>query len=177
MTDASQEQPVRVIPLSVRIIANLEIFAKTPIVLLGAVSAARHHSPGILLGFLIPARVAQPLFMLLTAGSVTFAVGTLRKKPWGLDGLVAYCVLGLVNAPVVLLSRSRLAYEAIMAQRLVMGSRVSAEAAMKIQQIISTSVYAAAFTASAIFLYFLLTRRRAFRAACATRVGIEEIQL
>lgn len=172
MKSALQEQPVRVVPLSLRIIANLEIFAKTPVVLLGAVSAALHHSPAILLGFLLPGRVAQPLLVLLTAGSFSCAIGMLRKKLWGLDGLVAYSVLGLVNASAVLLSRSRLTYEAIMAQRLVMDSRMSVEAAMKTQQIISTSVYAVTFTVSAIYLYFLLTHRRAFRDACASRAEV-----
>lgn len=178
MASASREQAgPGVIPRSVRIIANLEIFAKTPIVLLGAFFAARHHSPTILLGFLIPVGVSLPLLVLLTSGSLTLAVGTLRKKPWGLDGLVVYSVLGLVNAPVVLLSRARLTLEAIQAQRLVMESQISVETAAKIQEIISTSVYAVGFTISAIVLYFLLTRRRAFRAACATRSAHEETRL
>lgn len=176
MTNASQEQPVRVTPLSVRIIANLEIFAKTPIVLLAAVSAGWHHSPAILLGFLVPVRIAQPLLVLLTAGSFFFAVETLRKRSWGLDGLIAYSVLGVVNAALVWLSRSRLAYETIMAQRLVTESRMSMEAAMKIQRVISTSVYTFTFAVSAIVLYFLLTRRRVFRAARTTLVGLEEIR-
>lgn len=178
MTHGLQEQPgTGVIPRSVRIIANLEIFAKTPIVLLGAFVAARHHSPTILLGFLIPAGVSLPLLVLLTSGSFILAVGTLRKKPWGLDGLVLFSVFGLVNAPVVLLSRARLALEAIGAQRLVMESQISVEAAMKIQRIISTSVYAVVFTFYAIVLYFFLTRRRSFRAACATRAALEETRL
>lgn len=166
MTTALQEQTASVPPLSVRIIAKLDIFVKTPIVLLGASSAAWHHSPGLLLGFLIPSRFAQPLFVLLAAGSFILAIGILRKKAWGLDGLVAYCLLGLVNAPVVLLSRARLTYEGVQAQRLIVDSRISMQTAMKLQQIISISIYAVAFTISAIFLYFLLTRRRAFRDIC-----------
>jgi hypothetical protein len=74
--------------------------------------------------------------------------------------------LGLVNAPIVLLSRARLTYEAIQTQRLVMDSQISVETAMKIQRVISTSVYALAFTISAICVYFLVTRRRAFGLAC-----------
>jgi hypothetical protein len=173
MTDASQEQPgPGAVPLSVRIIANLEIFARTPLVLLGAFSAARHHSPAILLGLVIPFRVAALFFVPFNVGSFILAVGTLWKKPWGLDGLVAYSVFVLVNAPLVLLSGARLRYDAIQAQRFVVDSQISVETAMKIQQIISTSVYAVGFTISAVCLYFLLTRRGAFRVACATHAQV-----
>jgi hypothetical protein len=124
------------------------------------------------LGLLVPSQLALPLLVLLTAGSFILAVATLLEKPWGLDGLVVYSVLGIVNAPAVLLSRSRLTYEAIRAQRLVVDFRLPVDTAMKIERVISTSVYGVVFTISAIYLYFLLTRRRAFRVACATRVEV-----
>jgi hypothetical protein len=170
MTEALQEQHnPAAIPLSVRIIANLEIFVKVPMVVFGLLLAARHRSPAILLGFLIPHPVALPILASLTAGSVTLAVATLRRKPWGLDGLLAYSVFGVINTPVILLSRARLTYETIQAHRLVVESHVSAETAMSTQQVIFSSVCVIAFTISAIYLYLLLTRRRAFRLACTAR--------
>jgi hypothetical protein len=159
------------IPLSVRIIALLDIFVKAPVVLLGALSGAWHHSPALLLGLLIPSRIAPPLLMLLAAGSLTLAIATLVKKPWGLDGLVVYAVFALVNAPLTLFSRARLTYEALMARRMVMDSRIPVDTAVRIQQLIFISIYVIAFIVAALFLYFLLTRRSAFRAACAAHAS------
>jgi hypothetical protein len=159
------------IPLSIRIIAILEIAVKTPVVLIGAFLAAWHHSTGLLLGFLVPARIAPLLFTLLIAGSLSFAIGTLRGKRWGLDGLTAYAVFGLFNAPLVLFSRARVAYEGMMARRLVSDSGISFERALHLQQVISTSIYVATFIIAAVCLYFLLTRRAAFRTACAAQNG------
>lgn len=159
------------IPASIRIIAILDIAVKTPIVLIGAFLAARHHSAGPFLGFLVPAGVAPLLFTFLEAGSLTFAIGTLRRKRWGLDGLTAYAVLGLFNAPLVLFSRARVAYEEMMADRLVRQIGIPLERALHLQQIISTTTYVAAFLIGAVCLYFFLTRRAAFRAACAGQNG------
>ncbi|MFZ0333829.1 MAG: hypothetical protein WAN10_12955 [Candidatus Acidiferrales bacterium] len=159
------------IPLSIRIIAILEIAVKTPLLLLGEFSAVRHHSPALLLGFLVPHRVAPLMLALLVVGSLICAIATLRTKQWGLDGLTVYALFGLVNAPLVLLSRARVTYADIMARRLVTDSGMSPQAATQFQQALSVSIYIVAFVLSAVILYFLPARRKAFRAVCAARVS------
>jgi len=174
--------PVRVgisaskIPLSVLVIAILDLVVKVPMTVFAVFSSAMDHSSSLFLGMLVHGRMIMVVFLTMLAAGIIFSVATLLKRSWGIDGLLAIVFIGVVNAPLVLFSPSRAVYEAAAVKRLNADAAFSAQAASQFQHLTTTGIFSLGFLISATALYFLLTRRKAFRAACAASASLSSSQ-
>ena len=160
------------IPLSILIITVFFLISCGS-VLMGLPFTIRMNVPGILMGMVVRGWVSWTYIVVLVLGQAALSIAVLRKRAWALDGLIAFAAFSAVNAVLFAISPSRKAvFDSMFAG---MFSKLPTPPGMNlsdftdtVEKIIPISM-AGGFLISVVILYFLVTRRRAFRVACASR--------
>lgn len=156
------------IPISIRVIAML-FLVFGGFTLLSLPFAIRLRLPTLMLGILVQGRSAWVyggIFMLAQTG---LCIAVLKRRAWALDGLVAFTLLGVANSILFAISPSRkVLFDTIMQrEKFPPGMDVSAMASF-MNSVLPISMGIGVLL-WAVVLYFLFTRREAFRAACKAR--------
>ncbi len=166
------------IPMSIRVIAVVEI-------LLGALAffgplQARFigmRPPLLIFGFLVHGWGVDAFYFASGILPILFCIGILLRKRWGLDALIGFLLAMIVDYALFFFSSQRARFDAeIQAQVQTLTSQIKMPdgssppsgfpfAHMNMLQNFGFGVTIALF---AVLLYFLFTRRRAFRAACVS---------
>ncbi len=153
------------IPISIRVIAII-ILVSAPVALFSLPLAIRAHLPTIILGVWMTGWATPAYVGISVAIQIALPIAVLRRRLRALDGLIAYLLFATLNAMLFFVSPSRNAFfDALMrAQSTAPGVDPGL-----VRQFISTVmpfVMGVSVLLFAIALYFLFTRRKAYRAAC-----------
>ena len=153
------------IPISIRVIAIIEV-ATAPFGLVTLPIIIRMHAPVLIVGVLVHGWIVSTFLLAMIAAQMFFSIAILRRNKWGVDGLIGYALFGLLNTLLFYVSRSRAAYEAATVHNVTMPPNMSVDSMLRFQHWFLGVVFG--FTAAMMIagLYFLFTRRKAFRAAC-----------
>ena len=158
----------RKIPVSIIVIA---VF-----LLVGALFAGfsvpltvRMHVPILLLGVLITGAKGLAAAIVIAALLLFLGIALLRRKPWSLDVTIAYAIFATLNALLFLVSSSRDAYFKIVISYYQVPPGLQPDFFPDTMRTIVTGSMALGILANLVALYFLWTRRGAYRAACGAR--------
>ncbi|HEV2222285.1 MAG TPA: hypothetical protein VGR84_04725, partial [Candidatus Acidoferrales bacterium] len=153
------------IPISIRVIAIL-FLVFGGFTLLSVPFAIRLRIPTLMLGILIQGRSAWMYGAVFVLVQIGLCIAVLKRRAWGLDGLIAFTLLGVVNSVLFVTSPSRnMIFDTIMQkEKLSPGMDTSAMNSF-MNDVLPISMGFGVLV-SAVVLYFLFRRRRAFRAAC-----------
>lgn len=154
------------IPLSIRIITALYLVFSAFAVLTVPYSI-RLKIPTLVMGKIVDGWPAWTFLTLLVVVQIVLCVAVLKKRTWALDGLIAVLIFGAVNSAFFAIAPSRTALwnRVLQAESLPPNvGAVSMESFMNTIMPISISV---GIVFALVCLYFLLTRRRAFRTVCS----------
>jgi len=165
------------IPLSIRIVAVVEILFAA-LRLFGPLYSQLTNLkvPILVFGFLVHGWGVNAFYILSAIIPIVFCVAIFRRKFWGLDALAVFLLAEMANLALMIVSPARVRLNAELEGQMqrLMGQMSLPQGSPppfpfahvnQFQDIafgISILFYAAMF-------YFLLTRRKAFRAACAAR--------
>ena len=168
---AMREAPARSarkIPVSIIVIA---VF-----LLVGALFAGfsvpltvRLHVPILLLGVLITGAKGLAAAIVIAALLLFLGIALLRRKPWSLDVTIAYAIFATLNALLFLVSSSRDAYFKIVISYYQVPPGLQPDFFPHTMRTIVMGSMALGILANLVALYFLWTRRGAYRAACGAR--------
>jgi len=152
-------------PTSIRVIAIIEV-ATAPFGLVTLPFLIRMHAPTLIVGVLVRGSIVPVFLFGLITAQIIFSVAILRRRYWGVNGLMGYALFGLLNTFLFYVSPSRAAYEAAVVRNFAMQPNMSADSMLRFQHWFLGVVFA--FTAATMVagLYFLFTRRKAYRLAC-----------
>ena len=157
----------RQIPMSIRVVAVIYILGSVMIFV--TVGYMRQTSmPTLLLGKLVEGPSAWAFFIVLGLAQLAICIAALRRRAWAVDGLIAILVFGVANCFGFAFSpaREQLFARTLASQNLPPG--VAAETMSQFMHtILPSSLVFGAIVAFAL-LYLVVTRRKAFREACAT---------
>lgn len=156
------------IPTSIRVIAIISI-AGAALVLLSLQLVVGRHLPMLIFGMFASGWLVLAYGAALVTAQSVLPIYTLRKRAWALEGMIWYAVINLANAFLFLASPERNRYFAVAAQRDVVPPGVSAEALNHLGKTTTYASFGFAICVGVICLYFLLTRRKAYRLACEAR--------
>ncbi|HEV2287421.1 MAG TPA: hypothetical protein VGR81_00550 [Candidatus Acidoferrales bacterium] len=163
------------IPVSIRVIAVVEIIFGALTFVGPFYSRMMNMKPPLLaFGFLVHGWGVNAFYVVFGIAPVIFGVAILRRRSWALDALIVFLLAGIANYGLMFISPERVRYnsevhaqiENFTAQiKLPDGSPASSpfehmNVFRDISLVFSTALFA-------VLLYFLFTRRRAFREACA----------
>jgi hypothetical protein len=154
------------IPVSIRVIAILSL-AGEAFLLFSLQSVVRRHLPLVVFGVFT---LGWPLFAYgaaLVAAQIVLPIFVLRKHNWALEGMIWYTIANLLNASLFFASRARNRYFQVISQHDAISFGTSAQAQYHRVRAVSYGGHIFAICLGVFFLYFLFTRRKAFRAACA----------
>ena len=156
------------IPISIRIVAVFYILGSAMIFLTVEYTRAM-KMPTLLMGKLVEGRPAWIFLGVLGLVQLAICIAVLQRRAWALDGLIAIVVFGIVNSMGFVFSPSRdqLFARTLSGENLPPG--VAAQTMDHLMQVLLRFSLIAGTIIGFVLLYFLLTRRRAFREACATR--------
>lgn len=158
------------IPISVRVIAIIfMIFGG--FMLLSVPFTIRIRIPTVMLGILIQGRTAWAYGLVFALVEVGLCIAVLKKRAWALDGLIAFTLLGVVNSVLFVVSPSRkVLFDTIM-QKEKLPSGVDASTLASFMNSVLPISMGFGVLLWAVVLYFLFTRRKAFREACEARAA------
>ena len=154
------------IPLSIRVIAILYLIGGA-FALLGLSYSIQLNMPTLLLGKLLegwPAWIFLSLFGLI---QIVICVAVFKKCAWALDGLIAVLIFGAANTVSFAIAPSRTALWDRIVQAESLPRSISAASMESMINTIMPIPLSLGVVLALVCLYFLLTRRAAFRAACA----------
>jgi hypothetical protein len=162
------------IPLSIRIIVVFLLIGCASVVM-GLPFTIRMEVPNVILGVVVHGWMSWGFLLALVLAEGIFCIAVLRRRVWALDGLIAFLLFSIVNTVMLDISPSRKAIFAglfsNMFSKWPMPSGMDAsDFANTVDKLMPISM-AVGFLLSAVMLYFLFTRRKAFRAACAASRG------
>lgn len=155
------------IPTSIRVIAIMSM-AGAAIVLLSLQFAVRRHHPLVIFGMLVSGWWVLVYATTLVTAQTVLPIYTLRRRAWALEGMIWYGVINLANACLFLISPARNRYFDVLEQDVVPPG-VNAEALDHLRRATAYASFVFAICLGVVFLYFLFTRRRAYRATCEAR--------
>ena len=155
----------RKIPVSIIVIA---VFLLVGALFVGfSVPLTVHmHVPVVLLGLLITGAKGLAAAIVIGALLLFLGIALLRRKPWSLDATIAYAVFATLNALLFLVSSSRDAYFKIVLSSYQAPTGLPPDFFPHTMRTIVTGSMAVGILANLVALYFLWTRRGAYRAAC-----------
>jgi hypothetical protein len=156
------------IPVSIRVIAVLYLVFGA-FALCAAPFSIRLKMPAMLLGKVVEGWPGWTFMVLFALVQTVLCIAVLKKKAWSLDGFIAVQIFGVVNGALFAITPSRSVYWDRVIQAESLPPNVNAavmESMMKTLIPISLSLGVVLW---AVCLYFLVTRRKAFRAVCAPR--------
>ena len=162
------------IPLSIRIIAIVEILLAALTLLSPWYSKLMNiKSPLLIFGFLVHGWGVDAFYVVCGIAPILFCIEIFRRRSWGLDGLILFLLAQIVNYGLMLISPARARFNAELqaqAQSLIAQIKLPAGSSpfsplshMNLFQNLSFGVSMILF---AVLLYFLITRRKAYREAC-----------
>jgi hypothetical protein len=152
------------IPTSILVIATVT-FAGAGFLLLSLGTIVREHLPMIVFGAFTSGWLVVTYVAALVSAQIVLPTFVLRKRTWALEGMVWYAIVIVVNDVLFLASSARSRYFDIILQ----GDESfpgNPQAAQQFRQTIAYASYLFGICIAVIFLYFLITRRKAYREAC-----------
>lgn len=158
------------IPTSIRVIAIIEV-ATAPFGFVTLPFLIRMHAPTLILGVFVRGWIVPVFLFVLLAAQIIFSIAILRRRYWGFNGLMGYALFGLLNTLLFYVSSSRAAYEAVVIRNFAMQPNMSMDSMLRFQHWFLGVVFAFTAATMIVGIYFLFTRRRAFRAACDARAN------
>lgn len=156
------------IPLSIRIITIFFLLGSA-MGLLSLELVVRMHMPSLVLGFLVEGRSAWTFFAAFAVVQLVICIAVLKKRAWALDGLIAVSIFSALNVVLMAISPSRNVFFDKMIQAESLLQTMNADAMRDFMGVIFPLSAAVGAVLTLVMLYFLFTRRAAFRAACAAR--------
>ena len=156
----------RAIPVSIRIIAVLYILGSAMLFL--TVEYMREaNMPTLLLGKLVEGRSAWMFLIVLAIVQLVICIAVLRRRAWALDGLITILVFGVLNCFGFTFSPSRGAFFArILSSKHLAPQVVVSQMMARFTHLFLPVSLIGGGMVTLVLLYFLVTRRRAFRDAC-----------
>jgi hypothetical protein len=160
------------IPLSIRVIAYVQIVMASMGLLGLPFFTGSQRPPVLIFGFMATGWASFFYMLILGIVPVILCIAILRRKAWSLDALVVFLFVEIVNLALFLRSPMRPAYNAALQEtmndwlshmRIPNAPLPEVGHAVLVQNISFVSCIVL-FVAA---LYFLFTRRSAFRAACS----------
>lgn len=154
------------IPLSIRLVAVLYIIGSA-MIFVSLEYMRQTAMPTVVLGMLVEGRRAQAFMLALGLVQLGLCIAVLKRRAWALDGLIAISVFGTVNTVSFGLSpawKEALA-RTVRIQQLPPG--VAAETMNRFMNTLLPLSLIVGGVLAVVMLYFLVTRRKEFRAACA----------
>ena len=157
------------IPTSIRVVAIISI-AGAALLLLSLQFVVRRHLPMLIFGMFVSGWLVFAYGAALVTAQTVLPIYTLRKRPWALEGMIWYGVVNLANACLFLISPAQNRYFGVLKQKDAVPPGVNAEALDYFRRTATHASFIFAICVGAVCLYFLLTRRKAYReAACDAR--------
>jgi hypothetical protein len=156
----------RAIPTSIIVIA-IFLLAGAPGMAVGLTYAVRFHLPFVVLGLLVTGWKSTAILVAMGIVQLVLGIGLLRRKFWSLDPTVAYVIFATVNALLFLLSQSREIYFAALVRNYPKTPGLPPDFMMHFMHAFFPFIMIFTVALNLVGLYFLFTRRAAYRAACA----------
>ncbi|MHB8755333.1 MAG: hypothetical protein ACYC92_10320 [Candidatus Acidiferrales bacterium] len=156
------------IPISIRVIA-IFILVTAPFALLSLPLAVRTHVPTIVLGVLVTGWGTPAYLVASVVIQIALAAALLLKRFRAVDGMIVYLLFALLNALLFFVSPVRNVFldSLIRVQSSTPG--IDPEMLRRFINTLMPVIMGVSALSFAIALYFLFTRRRAYRAACEAR--------
>lgn len=156
------------IPISIRVIAII-ILVTAPVALFSLPLAIRAHLPTIILGIWMTGWTAPAYLVISVAIQIVLPIAVLRRRLRALDGLIAYLLFATLNALLFFVSSSRNAFFDAITRAESTTPGMDPEMMGRFMKMAMPIVMGFSVLLFALALYFLFTRRRAFREACEAR--------
>ena len=154
------------IPMSIRVVAVIYIVGSA-MIFLSAGYMRQTHMPTLLLGKLVEGWGAWTFFIVLGLAQLAICIAVLRRRTWAVDGLIAILVFGAANCFGFVFSPSR---EQVFARTLAnqnLPPGVATETMSRFTHMIMAVSLIFGAIVALVLLYLVVTRRKAFREACA----------
>ena len=129
----------------------------------------RMSSPSLLFGVLIRGRGGLVAIIVIAAIQLVLGIALLRRKTWSLDATVAYVVVVTLNGVLFLVSNSREAYFKVILSNYEAPPGLPPDFFPHLMRTIVSSSMAFGILLNFVALYFLWTRREAYRLACEAK--------
>lgn len=169
------------IPISIRVIAVLSIVFCALALLALPFFLTGTRVPILIFGVLVQGKGTLAYFLAADLAPLAFGIATLRRMKWGLDGLMAYFGAMILNLGMFCMSPARAAYDSAlrsvkeqMLQRMNVPAmpQPGASRAAFVQfdfqsHAFQNYIFGLTVVIYLVIVFFLATRRRAFREACA----------
>ena len=158
-------------PISIRVIAIL-FLVFGGFTLLCVPFAIRTNMPNIVLGILIQDQIAWAYGVVFALAQIGLCLAVLKRRAWALDGFIAFTLFAATNSVLFAISPSRKVFvDTIMQTEKFPPGGVDASTMASFMNSMLPISMAVGVLLSAVVLYFLFTRRKAFREACLARVN------
>ena len=155
-------------PISIRVIA-IFMLVTAPGALLSLPLAIRAHLPTIILGVWMTGWTTPAYLVISVAIQIVLSVAILRRRFRALDGLIAYLLFATLNALLFFISPARSAFFDAITRAQSTTPGVDPELMGRFMKMVMPIIMGFSILLFALALYFLFTRRKAYRAACAAR--------
>ncbi|MHB8484263.1 MAG: hypothetical protein ACYDCM_00830 [Candidatus Acidiferrales bacterium] len=156
------------IPISIRVVAVF-ILVTAPFALLSLPLAVRTHLPTIILGVLVTGWGTPAYLVASVVIQIALAVALLLKRFRAVDGLIAYLLFAALNGLLFLISPAREVFLDALIRVQSSTPGVDPEMLRRFTYTLMPGIMGVSVLFFAIAVYFLFTRRKAFRAACEAR--------
>jgi hypothetical protein len=155
-------------PISIRVIA-LFILITAPCALMSLPLALRGHLPTIIMGVLVTGWATPTYLVVSVIVQIALSVALLLRRFRAIDGLIAYLLFAVLNGLAFVVSPAQKTFvnALITAQSSAQG--MDPEVLRRFTNALMPVIMGVSVLLFAIALYFLFTRRKAYRAACEAR--------
>jgi hypothetical protein len=175
--DRNQVQPragmslpaTKTIPTSIIVIAVFLLIGAA-LTGLSVPMAIQGHFPFLLMGVLAPSRAALAIVVIMGAIELFLGIALLRRQSWSLDVTTAFAVFGILNCSLFLVSPSRADYFRIMLANYPSPPGTPPEMFPNLMHSVLQGSMGFSIVVNLVALYFLVTRRKAYREACAGKL-------
>lgn len=156
------------IPTSVLVIA-IVFLAGGGFALLGLPFTIRSNMPNMFLGILIRGWTAWTYLTVFALLQIGLSIAVLKRGAWALDALIAFLLFTAANWTLFTISPSRKAFFDTIMRQQTFPPGVNADAMTSFMNTVLPISMAFGLLLVVVMLYFLFTRRKAYRAACDAR--------
>lgn len=156
------------VPISIRVIA-LFILIAAPCALMSLPLALRGHLPTIIMGVLVTGWATPVYLIAAMIIQIGLSIALLVKRFRAIDGLIAYLLFAVVNGLSFLASPAQEAFVDALIRVQSSAQGMNPAVLRRFTSSVMAVVMGVSVLLSAVMLYFLFTRRKAFRAACEAR--------
>ena len=152
-------------PISIRVIA-LFILITAPCALMSLPLALRGHLPTVIMGFLVTGWATPAYLVVSVIVQIALSVALLLKRFRAIDGLIAYLLFAVLNGLSFLVSPAQKTFVDALIKAQSSAQGMNFEVLRRFTDTLMPAIMGVSVLLFAVALYFLLTRRKAFRAAC-----------